>query len=490
MHTQTHPLKFFSLLRWLDGRPLLEVMEKYRQAILSDALFTFRHDDSPLYRRVLTGRAKKNSKTSDAVLAALYKLIVWIAAGGKGNEVFFVASDLGQANDDLDLTKKLVRCNPILSDEVTIKQNTIERKDGGGFIEILPAQDAQGLHGKTYLLLIVDELHTQKDYRLLEALEVDRTRPDAVQWFASYAAVSPTPGQPINDILKQHTAGTDPRLYVSWYSGSIEEANPSLNGPLGPTFADIEDAQRSLPSWIFRRLYQNLPGSPAGAAYVADQIQACVVAGRKVLPPQDGLTYHGFVDMSGGGADDSTLAIGHGTPEQKVAVDVLADQGTRGKGTNFDPNMAVAKFAALLKTYRCGRVTGDRYAGQWPSKAFEKHGIIYQVADKNRSELYANLEPLLNSGAVELLDHPKLIAQLIGLVRRGEKVDHAPNEHDDYSNSVAGVVALLKSSQSQPRIRSLANSGPAAPFHLHNNPFHRPGAIEQHLREGDLHWTR
>lgn len=183
--TQIHPIEFFRHLVWLDGRPLLEVMEPYRQEILATSLYTFRPDGSPLYRRILTGRSKKNSKTSDAVLSALYKCLVWKAHGDNGNEVYFLASDLAQANDDLDLCKKLVRRNPLLDAELTIKSNVIERKDGRGFIEILPAGDAQGLHGKTYLFLVLDELHTQKDYRVLEALEIDRTRHDTVQYFAS-----------------------------------------------------------------------------------------------------------------------------------------------------------------------------------------------------------------------------------------------------------------------------------------------------------------
>ena len=439
---QVDPLKFFGLLRWLDGRPLLTCMEPYRQQIVRGALYTFRTDGAPQFKRVLTGRAKKNSKTTDAVLAALYKLLAWISSGSKGNQVFFVASDLGQADDDLDLCKKLIRVNPILDAELTVYRNIVERKDGRGFIEILPAGDAQGLHGKTYLFLVVDELHTQKDYRLLEALELDRTRPDAQQWFASYASLYRQAGVPINDILKQHDAGTDPRLYVSWYAGSVEEANPSLNGPLGPTLEDIEDAQRSLPSWIFRRLYENLPGQPDGSAFSADAVESCMVKGRHVLPPTPSLGYSAFVDMSGGGADDSTLAIAHRDGHQGV-LDVLMDQGPRGRGT-FDPNLAVAKFAGVLKQYRCHSVTGDRYAGEWPRKAFEAHGIRYEIADKTRSQLYSNLEPLLNSGQVELLDHPKLFGQLIGLIRKAERIDHASGEHDDFSNVVAGALLLAR----------------------------------------------
>jgi len=440
---QVDPLEIYRLLHWIDGRPLLDVMEGYRQAIHRTALYTFRPDGSPQYRRILTGRAKKNSKTTDAVLAGLYKCLIWKSVGGRGNQVYFVASDFGQANDDLDLCKLIIRRNPMLDEELTVKSNVIERKDGEGFIEILPAGDAPGLHGKTYLFLVVDELHTQRDYRVLEALEIDRTRPDAQQWFASYASLSRASGVPINDMLRQHEKGTDPRLYVSWYSGTIEEANPSLNGPLGPTLEDIQDAQRSLPSWIFRRLCQNLPGQPDGAAFDAGKVEAAVVAGRTVLPPQAGVSYKAFCDLSGGGADDATLAIGH-VADGVAVLDLLIDQGARVNGT-FSPEATVKKFADVLTQYGCPTAIGDRYAAQWPVLAFQKHGITYQPAEQNRSQIYASLEPLINSGLVELLDHPKLFPQLIGLIRKGEKIDHANGEHDDHANAAAGcLVELLK----------------------------------------------
>jgi hypothetical protein len=438
---QVPPLQFFALLRWLDGRPLLDVMEPYRQQIHTEFLATVRADGSPHYKRGLKGRGKKNSKTADEVLAGLYKLLTWQAAGSKGNQVFFIASDLGQANDDLDLCKKLIRCNPLLDAELTMKQNVVERKDGHGFIEILPAGDAPGLHGKTYLFLVVDELHTQRDYRVLEALELDRTRPDAVQSFASYASLSRAAGIPINDILKQHAAQSDPRLFVSWYAGTIEEANPSLNGPLGPTMDDILDAQRALPSWIFRRLYQNLPGQPDGAAFDASKVEDAIVTGRTVLPPQPGRSYVGFCDLSGGGDDDATLGIAH--DEGGVAVlDCLVDQGARLHRT-FSPADSVKKFADVLKQYGLSRVTGDRYAAQWPVEAFALHGITYRPAELNRSQIYSNFEPLLNSGRVELLDHPKLLQQFVGLIRRGEKIDHGSGEHDDHANSAAGCLVLV-----------------------------------------------
>lgn len=448
--SQVHPMEFFGLLKWIDGQPLLSVMEEYRQRILTESLFTLRVDGSPMYRRVLTGRAKKNFKTCDAVLAALYKCLVWKPAGSKLNEVYFVASDLGQANDDLELTKLLIRRNPLLSAEYIVRSNIVQRKDGMGFIEILPARDAASLHGKTYLFLVVDELHTQKNYDLLQALEIDRTRPDAMQWFASYASLYRHAGVPLVDMLKQWELKPDPRLYVSWYCGTIEEANPSLNSMCGPTLADIEDAQRSLPSWVFRRLYLNQAGMPDGAAFDYESVEACIVKDRKVLPPEAGKHYVAFCDLSGGGSDDSTLCIVHADERERVIVDCLVDQGPRVNRT-FSPEATVERFSAILKQFRCNTVTGDRYAAQWPILAFQKHGITYRPAELNRSQIYAAFEPLLNSGRVELLDDPKLLQQFIGLVRKGEKIDHASGEHDDHCNSVAGAcVRAVKVESQQP----------------------------------------
>ena len=237
-----------------------------------------------------------------------------------------------------------------------------------------------------------DELHTQKDYRVLEALELDRTRPDVVASFASYAAISPSPGYPLNDMLKQHAEKTDPRLYVAWYAGTIEEANPALDTPLGPTLEAIDDARLSLPSWAFRRLYLNLPGQPDSAAFSAQAVQDCVIKGRRVLAPQEGVHYQAFVDMSGGGADDATLAIGH-EEHGKAVLDVLMDQGPRRAGQVFAPQAVCTRFKVVLDEYGCFTVIGDSYAKEWPIVEFRSVGITYIPARKSKSDLYARSNP-------------------------------------------------------------------------------------------------
>jgi hypothetical protein len=63
------------------------------------------------------------------------------------------------------------------------------------------------------------------------------------------------------------------------------------------------------------------------------------------------------------------------------------------------------------------------------------------------SDIYRELLPLVNSGRVELLDNPRLIAQLAGLERhtsRGgrDSIDSAPNAHEDLANACAGALVL------------------------------------------------
>ena len=64
------PSEFFGHLCWIDRRPLSEVIEPYRARMFEDALFSFDDDGRPRNNFVLSGRAKKNWKTTDLILAA------------------------------------------------------------------------------------------------------------------------------------------------------------------------------------------------------------------------------------------------------------------------------------------------------------------------------------------------------------------------------------------------------------------------------------
>jgi hypothetical protein len=103
-------LQFLSRLRWIDGKPL--DVEPYRRRLFTEALDTY-ENGRPRYNLVLSGRAKKNYKSTDLVLAALFCTVVRKAV--QGNVGLIVANDADQAADDLDLAKKLIAINAPLA---------------------------------------------------------------------------------------------------------------------------------------------------------------------------------------------------------------------------------------------------------------------------------------------------------------------------------------------------------------------------------------
>lgn len=450
------PLDFFAKLRWLDGTPLLSHMEPYRRTLFMRALNTFDEDGRPLTNFVLAGRGKKNWKSCDLVLASFYKLLIPDAV--QGNDVIIVASDEDQAGDTLDLAKKLVAVNPVLDGLVNVLAKQIVRKDGKGAMKII-ARDASGAHGKTAAMVAFDEVHTHRNWDLLEALQPDPTRPDSLTWVTSYDVIVGHPGVPLFDLKRIGMSGEDPRMLFSWYSGELctdpdfadlppeERANPSMGSwPEGKAYLDQQ--RRRLPTFKYRRLHLNLPGAPTGAFFDADKVVEAVVEGRKKLPYERGVKYVAFVDMSGGSSDDATLSIAHKT-EEKIVVDLVEKQAG---GTPFNPRDAVRKFTGILHEYSVKAVVGDRYAGTTFRHDFESAGIRYRIAEHTKTELYEQLEPMLNAGEVELPDVPKLKEQLIGLVLKGTKIDHLSSEHDDFANAVAGAVLAASKPTVQARV--------------------------------------
>ena len=147
----------------------MDVIDPYRQRIFTESLYSFGDDGQPRYNMVLSGRAKKNWKSADLILAALYRLLAWPSP--LGNDCYLLANDEGQAADDLKLAKKLIAINPILSREVTVKQKEIERRDAKGTLMILPAKDVVGSHGKTYLFIGFDEIHGYRNWDVFEVIK-------------------------------------------------------------------------------------------------------------------------------------------------------------------------------------------------------------------------------------------------------------------------------------------------------------------------------
>ena len=211
--------------------------------------------------------------------------------------------------------------------------------------------------------------------------------------------------------------------------------NPGLSqSVIDRAFADDPESARAEYEAVFR--------SDIAQFVAREVVEACVTRGVIVRPPLSSGSYRAFIDPSGGSSDSMTLAIAH-RGDNRVVIDCVLE-----KRAPFHPDQTVGEFTGTLKHYRCATVTGDRYGGEWPRERFAAHGIRYAPAEMVRSELYLALLPLLNSGKVDLLDNPRLVSQLCGLERRTarsgkDSIDHAPGQHDDIANAVAGACVLV-----------------------------------------------
>lgn len=377
-----------------------------------------------------------------AVYLACFRDYSRFLAPGERGTVMVVATDRKQA-------RVIFRHIRALLEQVPMLARLIERMDGDSIdlnnrisIEIHTAS-FRAVRGYTVVAFIGDEIAF---WRSEDSANPDREILDAVR-----PATATIPGALLLGISSPYAR-----------RGALYEAHRDHYGkdrdPVLVWRADTRTMNPTVPQRIIDEATERDPASAAaeyGAQFRSDLesfinrevVEAAVEPGCFERAPQATTTYVGFADPSGGSSDSYTLAIAHREGELAV-LDAL-----REWRPPFSPEAVTAEAAQLLKSYRLSEVTGDNYAAEWPKEQFRKNDISYNVSDKNRSELYLELLPLLNSRLAKLLDHKRLITQLCTLERRTSRagrdsVDHQSGGHDDISNASAGVLVLAIARQS------------------------------------------
>jgi hypothetical protein len=217
---------------------------------------------------------------------------------------------------------------------------------------------------------------------------------------------------------------------------------------------------------IITEAYEDDPESAAseyGAEFRTDiadfigrqVVDACIEPGCHERPPAQaaGRRYSAFIDAAGGsGSDSMTLGIAHLEKDGVPVLDAL-----RERRPPFSPDDVVTEFVGLMKSYGIFKAESDRWGGDWVGEAFRKQGITVIPCAKPKSDIYREVLPLLNAHRAQLLDHPRLIAQLCALERRTarggrDSIDHPPLGHDDVANAAAGVLVLVKTGRQPMRI--------------------------------------
>lgn len=334
----------------------------------------------------------------------------------------------------------LLKSVPSLAALVVSESKDSIELSNGIIIEVITASIAAP-RGRAYALVIVEEA---------AFLPTDSSaNPDVELLRAVRPALARVPGSLL--VVVSSPYARRGVLFSAW-----QKHHDQPDGEVVLVQADTLTLNPTFDARAIARAYEDDPSSAAaehGAQFRSDvegfvsreAVEACTVPGRLELPPLPGVAYVGFVDPSGGSQDSFTLAVAHGEQRGDQTIAVL--DCVREVRPPFSPEQVVEQFAALLASYRVKHVNGDRYAGEWPREQFQKHGITYVPSERAKSDIYRDVLPALNSGRVELLDHPRLLTQLQNLERRTarggrDSIDHAPGGHDDLVNAGCGALVF------------------------------------------------
>lgn len=386
---------------------------------------------------------RRGGKSRIAALLAVYLACFrrYRLAPGERGVVMVIAADRKQARVVFRYVLAFLNAVPMLAQLIARRTKESIDLSNGISIEVHTAS-FRAIRGYTVVGAILDEIAFWPTD--------DAANPDTEILNALRPAMATVPGALLMAISSPYARrgelyrayrdhyGKDDSPVLVWNAATLT-MNPTV--PEAVVAAAYEQDEASASAEYGAQFRKDIEGF-----ITREALHAVTAFDRRELPRVAPFTYYAFVDPSGGAADSFTLAIAHAEPrgdEQQCGVlDVL-----REVKPPFSPERTVAEFAELLKTYGVTSIEGDRYAGEWPREQFRKHGIDYQPSDKTKSDLYRELLPLLNSGRVELLDHPRLRAQLASLERRTarggrDSIDHPPGAHDDVANAAAGALVL------------------------------------------------
>jgi hypothetical protein len=400
---------------------------------------------------VIVGRRGGKSRTLAliAVYLACFRDYAPYLAAGEVATVGILAVDKGQARTIFRFVIGLLKAVPLLEPLIVRRDSETIELSNRVVIEIGVAS-FRSTRGYSYAAVLCDEVafwrsdesSLNPDVEILRAL---RPGLASIQGAMLLMASSPYAKRgELYNAYHRHYGKDDARVLV--WKASTQEMNPRVDKRI------IEEAYESDPESARAEFGGEFRDDLAD--YISrETVDAVTMQDRHELPPEPGVTYSAFVDPSGGVSDSLTLAIGHLSRNAVCILDAALEARPP-----FDPEQAVAQCAALLRRYGVAKIVGDRYAGEWPRARFAEHGIEFEQSARPKSDLYHDLLPLLNARRIELLDHPRLSAQLAGLERRTarsgrDSIDHGPGGHDDLANAVAGVLVGLDLDRRQPLIQ-------------------------------------
>ena len=310
-------------------------------------------------------------------------------APGETGVLLLIAPNSRQAKIALDYCAAAFERSPILKQLIANRNSDTLELTNGINIEVRAASFRR-LRGPTYIAVLADEasfwyndeFSANPDVEILNACRpgLATTRGPMIIASSPYAKRGV-----IWDAHKRHYGPEgDPLVLVA--QGTSRDFNPSL--PQSVVDRALERDHASASAEYLAQFRNDIE------SFVPFEIVQACVGDHIEMAPLAAIRYAGFVDPSGGSSDSFTMAISHKDGE-RIFIDAI-----RETKPPFSPESTINDLAVLLKTYRITRVTGDRYAGEFPRELFRKRGISYECSELPKSDLFRDLLPKLNAGSI------------------------------------------------------------------------------------------
>ncbi len=400
-------------------------------------------------------RAGKDVKASSYVTfqatigAELYGHRKHLVRGERG-VVQLLALDRRQASISFDFCRKFLE-QPLLAGMVTRMTNDTVELNNGMSIEIV-TNDRSSIRGRTVVCCVLDEVaHWRSENTVTPDVQV-------------YEAIKPAMASIPNSLLIGISSPYSrhglfyKKVTEHWGKPGRVLAARAPTWTMNPTIP--RDSEYMVAQYADDPIWA---ASEFGAEWRTDleaflaleALRACVDAGVYERPHERKQEYVCFCDPSGGSNDSMVLAIAH-TENKTQVLDLI-----RERTPPFSPEAVTEEFSDIARSYRCTKIWGDRYGAEWVKEQFRKHGANYEASDLTRSDLYKEILAPINSGAVALLDHDKMIRQFMTLERRTvrsgkDSIDHPPGagSHDDIANAVSGALVMARRNLGVPGFRN------------------------------------
>lgn len=394
----------------------------------------------------IVGRRAGKSRVAAAIAVYIACFFQHDLDPGEIGYVLCLAATAAQAKTVFDYAEAFLRSSPVLRTMIeTVTQDEIRLTNGVTIA--IHVSSYRHVRGKTLLAVIADEIsYWRSDDSANPDREVLRAvSPSLASTGGMLVAIS-SPYRKLGVLYERHRdyyGQDDDSVLV--ISAPTRALNPTIDQKIiDKAHKDDPEAARAEWDAEFR--------TDISALFTDQVLDDAVDYSRPLeLPPRKGTRYCAFTDASAGRHDSFTVCIGHAEGERFIC-DVL-----RGYAAPFDPRTAAGEFAALARSYRCSKIVGDAFAGEWVAAAFKDAGIRYETSPLNKSALYLEALAPFNRGLVNIPAHDRLLRELRLLERRVSRsgkdaVDHPRNGADDHANALCGALYVTLNDTRRPKL--------------------------------------